>query len=215
MDYYQEIIKAIEEGETRDVVMLVKDAIHQLYPSEKILDLGLIRGIERVAEKFREAELLIPEVIMSTRALQAGLKTIKPYLTAQTKNNRIKVVIGTVSGDLHDIGKNIIKVVVSMQGFEIVDIGIDVSTERFVEAVKKEKPQIIMMSALLTTTIGHMEEIIEMLEKKNLRKDRLIFVGGAPVNKSFALEIGADYYTSNIEELKGILQKISKSFNKK
>ena len=111
MDYYKAINKAIMEGETRDVVDLTREALTQLYPPEKILNDGLIQGIELVAEKFREAELLVPEVILSTRAVQAGLKTIKPYLEADVKNKQVRVMIGTVSGDLHDIGKNIIKIV--------------------------------------------------------------------------------------------------------
>ena len=152
MDYYKAINKAIMEGETRDVVDLTREALAQLYPPEKILNDGLIQGIELVAEKFREAELLVPEVILSTRAVQAGLKTIKPYLEADVKNKQVRVMIGTVSGDLHDIGKNIIKIVVSTLGVEIIDLGIDVSAEKFVQGVLKEKPQILMMSAPVSYT---------------------------------------------------------------
>lgn len=211
MDYYKAINQAIEEGETRDVVRLTKEAVANLYPAEKVLNEGLIQGIEIVAEKFRESELLVPEVILSTRAVQAGLKTIKPFLEADVKNRQIRVMIGTVSGDLHDIGKNIIKIIVSTLGVEIIDLGIDVSTEKFLVAVKKEKPQILMMSALLTTTINQMKNVIECLKKENLRKNRLIFVGGAPVTEAFAKDIGADYYTPDAGELKEVLEKVIKS----
>lgn len=210
MDYYKAINKAIEEGETRDVVALTREAVAQLYPPEKILNDGLIQGIELVAEKFREAELLVPEVILSTRAVQAGLKTIKPYLEADVKNKQVRVMIGTVSGDLHDIGKNIIKIVVSTLGVEIIDLGIDVSAEKFVQGVLKEKPQILMMSALLTTTINQMQSVIQRLEEENLRKNLIVFVGGAPVTETFAADIGADYYTPDSSELKEVLEKILK-----
>lgn len=210
MDYYKAINKAIEEGETRDVVALTREAVAQLYPPEKILNDGLIQGIELVAEKFREAELLVPEVILSTRAVQAGLKTIKPYLEADVKNKQVRVMIGTVSGDLHDIGKNIIKIVVSTLGVEIIDLGIDVSAEKFVQGVLKEKPQILMMSALLTTTINQMQSVIQRLEEENLRKNLIVFVGGAPVTEVFAADIGADYYTPDSSELKEVLEKILK-----
>lgn len=210
MDYYKAINKAIEEGETRDVVALTREAVAQLYPPEKILNDGLIQGIELVAEKFREAELLVPEVILSTRAVQAGLKTIKPYFEADVKNKQVRVMIGTVSGDLHDIGKNIIKIVVSTLGVEIIDLGIDVSAEKFVQGVLKEKPQILMMSALLTTTINQMQSVIQRLEEENLRKNLIVFVGGAPVTEAFAADIGADYYTPDSSELKEVLEKILK-----
>ncbi|MEG0377229.1 MAG: cobalamin-dependent protein [Eubacterium sp.] len=212
MNYYKALNKAIEDGETRDVVKLTQAAIAELYPPERILSEGLIKGIEGVAEKFREAELLVPEVILSTRAVQAGLKTVKPYLESAKKNDRIKVMIGTVSGDLHDIGKNIIKIIVSTLGVEIIDLGIDVSAEKFVQGVKRERPQILMMSALLTTTISQMGTVIKYLEKEGLRKELIIFVGGAPVSDVFAHEIGADYTTPDAEELREILEKICKTF---
>lgn len=206
MNYYNEINEAIVEGETGRVVELIKEAYGQLYPAEQILNEGLIKGIEMVADKFRDDGLAVPEVIMSTRALQIGLKVIQPYLKKTSQQKKMKIVIGTVAGDLHDIGKNIIKVVISTLDVEIVDLGIDVSVDEFVKAVKHEKPEILMISALLTTTLDQMKAIIKAIEEEGLRKKVLIFVGGAPVTQEYADQIGADYYTMDSSELRELLK---------
>lgn len=214
MTCYEKIQKAIEDGEVKDVVYAIKDAIGQLYSPENILNDGIIRGIEIVAEKFREDKLLVPEVILSTRALHVGLKTIKPYLKKTSHSQRMKVVIGTVSGDLHDIGKNIIKIVISTMDIEVIDLGIDVSVEAFVAAVKKEKPEVLMLSALLTTTINQMKFVIEAINREGLHDNLAIFVGGAPVTEEFAKDIGADFYTGDSGELKEILERKIKKLKK-
>lgn len=210
MNFYDEINKAVIEGETGKVVQLIKAACGQLYPAERILNDGLIKGIEMVAEKFRDDELMVPEVIMSTRALQVGLKVIQPYLKKTNPRKKMKIAIGTVAGDLHDIGKNIIKVVISTLDIEIIDLGIDVSVDEFVKSIKNDKPEILMISALLTTTLNQMKTIIKALEDACLRKKVLIFVGGAPVTAEYAKEIGADYYFSDSIELRDFLKKMLK-----
>ena len=204
MDVYERVRQNILEGEAEEVSKIVKELVNLKYPPEKILQEGLIKGIEILADKFKTEMVLIPEALVATRALNAGLKTISPYIK---KDNMYKAraVIGTVEGDIHDIGKNLEKMVVSTVGVEVIDLGIDVSIEKFIDAIKKYKPQLVMISALLTTTLKQMKLIIEEIENKNLRDDVIIFVGGAPVTRAYAMEIKADYYTKDVVELRDLL----------
>ena len=204
MDVYERVRQNILEGEAEEVSKIVKELANLKYPPEKILQEGLIKGIEILADKFKTEMVLIPEALVATRALNAGLKTISPYIK---KDNMYKAraVIGTVEGDIHDIGKNLVKMVVSTVGVEVIDLGIDVSIEKFIDAIKKYKPQLVMISALLTTTLKQMKLIIEEIENKNLRDDVIIFVGGAPVTRAYAMEIKADYYTKDVVELRDLL----------
>lgn len=204
MDVYERVRQNILAGEAEEVSKIVKELVNLKYPPEKILQEGLIKGIEILADKFKTEMVLIPEALVATRALNAGLKTISPYIK---KDNMYKAraVIGTVEGDIHDIGKNLVKMVVSTVGVEVIDLGIDVSIEKFIDAIKKYKPQLVMISALLTTTLKQMKLIIEEIENKNLRDDVIIFVGGAPVTRAYAMEIKADYYTKDVVELRDLL----------
>ena len=204
MDVYERVRQNILEGEAEEVSKIVKELVNLKYPPEKILQEGLIKGIEILADKFKTEMVLIPEALVATRALNAGLKTISTYIK---KDNMYKAraVIGTVEGDIHDIGKNLVKMVVSTVGVEVIDLGIDVSIEKFIDAIKKYKPQLVMISALLTTTLKQMKLIIEEIENKNLRDDVIIFVGGAPVTRAYAMEIKADYYTKDVVELRDLL----------
>lgn len=204
MDVYERVRQNILEGEAEEVSKIVKELVNLKYPPEKILQEGLIKGIEILADKFKTEMVLIPEALVATRALNAGLKTISPYIK---KDNMYKAraVIGTVEGDIHDIGKNLVKMVVSTVGVEVIDLGIDVSIEKFIDAIKKYKPRLVMISALLTTTLKQMKLTIEEIENKNLRDDVIIFVGGAPVTRAYAMEIKADYYTKDVVELRDLL----------
>ena len=204
MDVYERVRQNILAGEAEEVSKIVKELVNLKYPPEKILQEGLIKGIEILADKFKTEMVLIPEALVATRALNAGLKTISPYIK---KDNMYKAraVIGTVEGNIHDIGKNLVKMVVSTVGVEVIDLGIDVSIEKFIDAIKKYKPQLVMISALLTTTLKQMKLIIEEIENKNLRDDVIIFVGGAPVTRAYAMEIKADYYTKDVVELRDLL----------
>ena len=204
MDVYERVRQNILEGEAEEVSKIVKELVNLKYPPEKILQEGLIKGIEILADKFKTEMVLIPEALVATRALNAGLKSISPYIK---KDNMYKAraVIGTVEGDIHDIGKNLVKMVVSTVGVEVIDLGIDVSIEKFIDAIKKYKPQLVMISALLTTTLKQMKLTIEEIENKNLRDDVIIFVGGAPVTRAYAMEIKADYYTKDVVELRDLL----------
>ena len=204
MDVYERVRQNILAGEAEEVSKIVKELVNLKYPPEKILQEGLIKGIEILADKFKTEMVLIPEALVATRALNAGLKTISPYIK---KDNMYKAraVIGTVEGDIHDIGKNLVKMVVSTVGVEVIDLGIDVSIEKFIDAIKKYKPQLVMISALLTTTLKQMKLTIEEIKNKNLRDDVIIFVGGAPVTRAYAMEIKADYYTKDVVEIRDLL----------
>ena len=204
MDVYERVRQNILAGEAEEVSKIVKELVNLKYPPEKILQEGLIKGIEILADKFKTEMVLIPEALVATRALNAGLKTISPYIK---KDNMYKAraVIGTVEGDIHDIGKNLVKMVVSTVGVEVIDLGIDVSIEKFIDAIKKYKPQLVMISALLTTTLKQMKLSIEEIKNKYLRDDVIIFVGGAPVTRAYAMEIKADYYTKDVVELRDLL----------
>ena len=204
MDVYERVRQNILEGEAEEVSKIVKELVNLKYPPEKILQEGLIKGIEILADKFKTEMVLIPEALVATRALNAGLKTISPYIKRDNMY-KARAVIGTVEGDIHDIGKNLVKMVVSTVGVEVIDLGIDVSIDKFIEAIKKYKPQLVMISALLTTTLKQMKLTIEEIKNKNLRDDVIIFVGGAPVTRAYAMEIKADYYTKDVVELRDLL----------
>ena len=191
MDVYERVRQNILEGEAEEVSKIVKELVNLKYPPEKILQEGLIKGIEILADKFKTEMVLIPEALVATRALNAGLKTISPYIKRDNMY-KARAVIGTVEGDIHDIGKNLVKMVVSTVGVEVIDLGIDVSIDKFIGAIKKYKPQLVMISALLTTTLKQMKLTIEEIENENLRDDVIIFVGGAPVTRAYAMEIKAD-----------------------
>ena len=204
MDVYERVRQNILEGEAEEVSKIVKELVNLKYPPEKILQEGLIKGIEILADKFKTEMVLIPEALVATRALNAGLKTISPYIKRDNMY-KARAIIGTVEGDIHDIGKNLVKMVVSTVGVEVIDLGIDVSIDKFIDAIKKYKPQLVMISALLTTTLKQMKLTIEEIENKNLRDDVIIFVGGAPVTRAYAMEIKADYYTKDVVELRDLL----------
>jgi 5-methyltetrahydrofolate--homocysteine methyltransferase len=191
---YELISQTVIDGDAEKVIKLTQKAIHEGYPAENILEKGLIHGMNLIAEKFRHEKVMIPEVLMSTRAMHAGMMTINPYLNKSRSSKEPKVLIGTVAGDLHDIGKNLVILILASIGVEVVDLGIDVSAKKFLQAIRKEKPEYLMMSALLTTTMPAMREVIEAIEKGGLRSQVKVVIGGGPVTGVFANEIGADFY---------------------
>lgn len=206
MDVYEEIREKLLEGEAEEVCDLIERAINIKYPADKIFKEGLVKGINILAEKFIDNTVLVPEALMASRALNAGLELIEEYLPS-VKKYRAIALIGTVEGDVHDVGKNIIKAIVSSTGVKVIDLGVNVSKEDFVKKVKENKPDIVMISALLTTTIHEMKSIIDELKKEGLRDDVIIFVGGFPVTWEYAKDIGADYYTDSALEMKVFLSK--------
>ncbi len=194
MKIFEEIAEEVQKGNSESVEVLTKKALSQNISAEEILNNGLVGGMGIVSEKFKNNEIFIPEVLISARAMNSGLEILKSLLAESKVESKGKVIIGTVKGDLHDIGKNIVAMLLQGAGFDVVDLGADVSKEKFVEFAKKEKADIIGMSALLTTTMLYMNETIEALQEAGLRQNIKVSIGGAPVTDSYASQIKADGY---------------------
>ena len=194
MDILQQISDQIDLGDDEKVHELTTTAIEQKIPLKKILDEGLLQGMNIVGQKFKEHKLFLPEVLMAAKAMNAGMELIKPLLLSDSIPMKAKVVIGTVRGDLHDIGKNLVGVMLKGAGFEIIDLGNDVTPEKFVETAKTEGAEFIGMSALLTTTMPVMKEVVDQIRKENLEEKIQTLIGGAAVSRSYAEEIGATAY---------------------
>lgn len=213
---FKGIIKSIAAGEAEESLALTKRALAQGFSAESVLEKGLIAGMDRVAEKFRDQRVMVPEVLMASRAMHAGLSLVEPSLKGLEKKIAGRIVMGTVAGDLHDIGLSLVKMMVMTTGAQIVNLGVDVTPKKFASVVRKEKPHILMMSALLTTTMTVMKEVIDELELLGLRKNLIVIVGGAPVDSGFAKRIGADYYFEDAFEVRTFIQEnLSKIITKK
>lgn len=195
MELLEKISDSLQLGKARDVKGLVQQAIDEGVPAQRILDEGLLDGMGKLGLKFKNNEVFVPEVLVAARALNMGTEVLKAKLLEEGVMRIGKVVIGTVKGDLHDIGKNLVRMMLEGAGFEVIDIGVDVGEEAFIEAVKEYKPQILCLSALLTTTMNQQSVVIEALKAAGLRNSVKIMVGGAPITQSFADQIGADAYT--------------------
>jgi 5-methyltetrahydrofolate--homocysteine methyltransferase len=187
-----QISEKLYDGDYEAITELVQSALDQGIEPSEILKGGLLAGMDRVGEEFRDGILYVPEVLIAARAMHAGLDVLHPFLAKGDIKLAGKVVIGTVEGDLHDIGKNLVAMMLEGGGFEIIDLGTNVSPRSFVEAINKEKPDLIGMSALLTTTMPNMKRTVDALEEAGLRQQVKVIVGGAPVTQEFADEIGAD-----------------------
>lgn len=195
MAIIQEISELLQKGRAKNVKLLVEQALAEGIDPKVILNEGLLDGMMIVGGKFKRNEIFVPEVLVAARAMNAGLTILKPKLVEIGNEPVGRLVIGTVEGDLHDIGKNLVAMMMQGAGFEVIDLGVDVKAETFIERVEEEGADIICMSALLTTTMTNMQKVIDKLKKENLRDKYIVMIGGAPVNESFAQEIGADYYT--------------------
>ena len=188
------LAKNVINGKAPEVENLVKEALDENMPVGDILNKGLIAGMNVVGTKFKNNEFYVPEVLIAARAMKAGMALISPLLAESGIEPVGKVAIGTIQGDLHDIGKNLVLMMFEGTGFKVIDLGIDVSPEKFVEAIKEQNPQIVAMSALLTTTMPSMKTTIDAIKEAGLRDSVKIMIGGAPVTQHYADEIGADGY---------------------
>ena len=191
---YQRLLEAVLNGDRERVVELVKGAVDAGKSANEIMKKGLIEGMNIVGEKMAQEEMFIPEVLMSARAMSAGIGILKPLLTAEEQDASGKIVLGTVQGDMHDIGKNLVSMLMEGAGFTVIDLGSDVSPQKFVEAVRENSATFVGLSALLTTTMPKMKETIVALKEAGIRDQIKIMVGGAPVTAEFAQQIGADGY---------------------
>ena len=190
----QAIAENLIQGKADKVKELVEKVLKEKEAPGKILNEGLLAGMSVVGDKFKKNEFYIPEVLIAARAMKMGMQILKPHLAGKEAEGKGKVIIGTVQGDLHDIGKNLVGMMLEGAGFEIVDLGIDVSAEKFIEAAKKEKASLIGVSALLTTTMPGMKLIVQKVKEANLPNKVKVMVGGAPLTQEYTDEIGADGY---------------------
>ena len=194
MGILKEIAASLLAGDDKKIVEQVAQAIEEKVPTAEILDDGLIAGMNVVGAKFRNHEMYLPEVLLSARAMTGAVALLKPLLIAEEVPSRGKVVIGSVQGDLHDIGKNLVGIMLEGAGFAVVDLGIDVAPEKFVEAAVEEDASIIGVSSLLTTTMSRMKGVVDLVEERGLSGQMKVLVGGAPLTEEFAQSIGADGY---------------------
>ena len=193
-DILEKIAAELYDGEDESVTELVQQALDQGLAPNEVLQGGLIAGMDQVGKDFKAGDLFVPEVLIAARAMHAGMNVLRPLLAETDSISAGKYLIGTVKGDLHDIGKNLVKMMLEGAGFETIDLGTDVEPQAFVDAVREHKPVLIGMSALLTTTMVQMKATIEALEEAGLRDSVKIMIGGAPVTETYAAEIGADAY---------------------
>lgn len=191
----QQISLKLQAGKARDVKALVQQAIDEGIPAHEILEKGLVDGMNVIGEKFKNNEVFVPEVLVAARAMNMGASLLKPLLAAEGVKATGKVCIGTVKGDLHDIGKNLVKMMLEGKGLEVIDLGTDVAPETFINTARDEHCQLICCSALLTTTMGAMADVVEAAKEAGIRDQVKIMVGGAPVTEAFCKQIGADAYT--------------------
>ena len=197
MELLEQISENLQKGRAKAVKELVQQAVDQGLSPEQILEEGLLSGMNVVGEKFKKNEVFVPEVLVAARAMNMGTQVLKPLLVQAGVQATGRVCIGTVKGDLHDIGKTLVKMMMEGKGLEVIDLGTDVAPETFVKTAVEQHCQIICCSALLTTTMGVMGEVVKLAQEAGIRDQVKIMVGGAPVTESFAAQIGADKYTSD------------------
>lgn len=195
MSILTDISENMQRGKAKIVKELVQQAIDQGIPAQQILEEGMLSGMSVIGEKFKNNEIFVPEVLVAARAMNAGSALLKPLLMEDGMKASGKVCIGTVRGDLHDIGKNLVKMMMESKGLEVIDLGVDVAPETYVETAKNEGCQIICCSALLTTTMSVMGDVVKAAEAAGIRDQVKIMIGGAPVTEAFCQQIGADKYT--------------------
>ncbi|MBI4882245.1 MAG: corrinoid protein [Planctomycetes bacterium] len=209
MEILKRIAAELERGHDQQVGQMTREALAAGFAPKQVLDEGLIAGMNVVGEKFRVHEIFLPDVLLAARAMYAGMDVVKPLLLKEEVPVAGKAVIGTVQGDLHDIGKNLVGIMLKGAGFEVIDLGNDVAPERFVAAAEEHGAPVIGMSALLTTTMPVMKKVVDLLRQKGLSERVKTIVGGAPLSADFAREIGADAYgydgVSAVDRIKALI----------
>ncbi len=196
----QDVNQALQRGDVKGVKQGIQEALDENMEPRQILVEGLLSAMEVIGIKFKNNEIFVPEVLIAARAMNAGMELLKPKLVETGVKPIGNVVLGTVKGDLHDIGKNLVRMMFEGAGLTVFDLGVDVSAEKFVAAIQEHNPEIVGLSALLTTTMGEMKTVIKAIEDAGLRDKVKIMVGGAPVTTKFAQEIGADLYAKDAAE---------------
>jgi 5-methyltetrahydrofolate--homocysteine methyltransferase len=210
MDVFNKLSITLQQGYVDETKNIINNALGEGYEAEELLHKGLLAAMKIIGEKFRKDEIFIPEVLISARAMNAALKILKEELVRSDYEAEGTAVIGTVEGDIHNIGKNIVKIMLEGRGFEVYDLGTDVSPEEFAEAVKKYKPDLLGISALLTTTMSVMEDVIGKIKSENLREGLIIMIGGAPITDNFCKNIDADIYAANAADAADMAEEMLK-----
>ena len=207
-NFINEIFTAVLNGDAGEAKQKVQTALDNGISPEKLLNEGLIAAMKEVGRLFEEGEYFVPEMLVSARAMQFGMTILRPVLVEQDIKPVGKVVIGTVKGDLHDIGKNLVGMMLEGSGFQIIDLGTDVTPEKFLEAIKTHQPDIVGMSALLTTTMTNMGNILRYLEENDVRDRVKVIIGGAPITQKYANEIGADGFAPDASQAAVIAKRL-------
>jgi corrinoid protein of di/trimethylamine methyltransferase len=205
---FKKLVDSVVDMDEEIAIAISKEVIAQKYDAFEAIDKGLSKGMEKAGELFEEEEYFIPELLMCSDAMYAGLDILKPHIKVDKNGVKLKVVIGVVEGDTHDIGKNLVKIMLETSGFDVIDLGRDVPPSVFVERAKEEKANIIAISTLMTTTMDGMAEVIRILEKQNIREKFKIMIGGGPISQGFADKIGADGYSVNAAEAVRLARKL-------
>ncbi len=196
-DLFNILSQAVQNGDDKQVVHTVKGGIKSGLPAMDILEKGLVPGVRALGQLFKDGQVYLPEILISTRAMNKGLEELESHLTAADIHKKGTVILGTVEGDLHDIGKNLVGMMLGSNGFNVVDAGVDVSADSFASAAKESNADIVAMSGLLTTTITYFPTVIEALEKAGLGNKVKVMIGGAPVTRAYADEIGAEGFAED------------------
>lgn len=208
MEMLKEIAEKVEAGRQNDVKALVESCIEKGVAVSDILNQGLVAGMNSIGVKFRENEVFVPEVLVAARAMKAGLEIIKPILLREKVQSKGTVVMGTVLGDLHDIGKNIVCYMLQGAGYDVVDIGIDAPAEKFISAARESGARVIGLSSLLTTTMVYMKDVMDALREAGLGDEVKVMVGGAPVTQAFADDIGAHGYAPDAASAVDVVKRL-------
>ncbi len=197
MDILNRITEDLQAGKAEDVRTGVEKALTEGISSNEILHQGMMKAMNIVGEKFKKDEIFVPEVLVAARAMKSGMEVLEPVLTADKVDSEGKILLGTVKGDLHDIGKNLVGMMLEGGGFEVEDLGVDVEAEEFINKLRETEAEVLAMSALLTTTMPEMKNVIDVLKEEGLRDKVKVIIGGAPVTDDYAEQIGADYYAQD------------------
>lgn len=207
MDWLQQVTEAVIRGKKNDIARLAKEAVEAGIEAERLVDEAVIPAMNRVSELWRAGEYFVPEVMRAASTMQSAMDALRPYLVKGGTGKGIRVALGTVKGDLHDIGKNLVAIMLEGAGFQIENLGVDVSPDRYLQAARAGA-RVIGMSSLLTTTMGRMRDVIDLFEKEATRKQVTVMVGGAAVSEKFAKEIGADFYAKDAAEAVYLLNRL-------
>lgn len=190
-----EISEWLQKGRAPKVKAAVTKALEEGIPASEILENGLLAGMDIIGQKFKNNEVFVPEVLVAARAMNRGVDILRPYLVEDGVETKGTVILGTVKGDMHDIGKNLVRMMMEGKGLEVIDLGVDVPTEKFLDAAREHNAKLICCSALLTTTMGEMKNVVDAVQASEMNSKVKIMIGGAPITQTFCEQIGADCYT--------------------